>query len=91
MVRKLAFLLPAALFAVLLSARGKMRREGDLLKLYLVLYGVCRFLLEFVRERDLMFGGLSLVQWVCLLLMAVFSLELCLANRRSLSTMRLED
>ncbi len=81
----------AALFMVLLLARGKMRREGDLLKLYLVLYGVCRFSLEFVRERDLMFSGLSLVQWVCLFLMAVFSLELCLTNRRSLSTMRLED
>jgi phosphatidylglycerol:prolipoprotein diacylglycerol transferase len=61
-----ASLFAAALFGVLLAMRGRMPREGDLFRLYLVLFGAGRFGLEFLRERTVAFGGLSLAQWVCL-------------------------
>ncbi|MBI3721846.1 MAG: prolipoprotein diacylglyceryl transferase [Fimbriimonas ginsengisoli] len=55
-----------AVFALLLSLRDRMPREGDLFRLYLVLFGVTRFGLEFVRERDTRWLGLSAMQWLCL-------------------------
>jgi phosphatidylglycerol:prolipoprotein diacylglycerol transferase len=54
-----------AIFAVLLFLRDKMLREGDLFKCYLLLYGSSRFLIEFLREREIFAAGLSLVQWTC--------------------------
>jgi phosphatidylglycerol:prolipoprotein diacylglycerol transferase len=57
----------AAVLALgLYMVRNRMAREGDLFWLYLGFYGVGRFMLELVRERNLVTGGLSLVQWVCL-------------------------
>jgi phosphatidylglycerol:prolipoprotein diacylglycerol transferase len=57
-----------AIFAILLFLRDKMSREGDLFKCYLLLYGISRFAIEFLRERETTSGGLSLVQWACLAL-----------------------
>ena len=57
-------------FVALLLLRNRMPKEGDLFKLYLVLFGVTRFGLEFIRERPLVLGDLSLMQIVCLELFA---------------------
>ena len=46
--------------------RGGLRREGDLFRLYLILFGISRFLLEFVRWRESLVLGLSPMQWLCL-------------------------
>lgn len=56
----------ALIFVALLYARCILPREGDLFKLYLALYGVSRFGIEFWRERSIAFSGLSAAQWVCL-------------------------
>ncbi|HEX9998524.1 MAG TPA: prolipoprotein diacylglyceryl transferase family protein [Abditibacterium sp.] len=66
----------ALLFAVLWKLRAKLPREGDLFRLYLLLYGISRFSIEFVRQRDFIFGALSLVQVLCLgaAIYAAFSL-----------------
>jgi phosphatidylglycerol:prolipoprotein diacylglycerol transferase len=70
-----AWRLPAQLYAaaialviffVLFSLRARLPRQGDLFRLFLVLYGAGRFLLEFTRYRDRLFFGLDIAQWVCL-------------------------
>jgi len=62
----------AVVLAVLLCLRGRLWREGDLFRAYLVLYGAGRFGVEFFRVNDRLYAGLSLAQWV--------SLELALAG-----------
>ena len=56
----------ALIFAIVFATRDKWRREGDGFRLYLVLYGASRFVIEFWRERPLTWGDLSLVQLICL-------------------------
>lgn len=51
-------------------------REGDLFRLYLLLFGVTRFGLEFVRWRESLVWGLSPMQWFCLDLIVVASIAL---------------
>ena len=63
--------------------RDRLPREGDLFRLYLVLFGAGRFVLEFARERTLSFGGLSLAQWICLELIVVMAPALALSHRRA--------
>ena len=73
----------AALFVVLLALRERLSaREGDLFRLYLVLFCLGRFLLEFFRERSLVFAGLSLAQIVCLETAAAIALTYLLTQRR---------
>jgi len=47
---------------------GKSRRVGQISGLFLLGYGVCRFLVEFAREPDAFLGllglGLSMGQWL---------------------------
>lgn len=56
----------AAIFVLLWGRRDRVAREGELFALYLVLFGLSRFVLEFLRARDEFIGGLSLAQCVCL-------------------------
>lgn len=56
----------ALLFFLLWNLRDKLPREGDLFRLYLLLFGLSRFCIEFYREREMAFGQFSLVQLVCL-------------------------
>ncbi|MGH7198906.1 MAG: prolipoprotein diacylglyceryl transferase [Candidatus Omnitrophota bacterium] len=60
-----------ALSALLLylASRGK-RPDGGLFALYLLLYGVLRFLIEFWRGDQVLLGGLTVPQWMSLLLVA---------------------
>lgn len=53
------------IFGGLLGVKGRLRREGDLFRLYLILFGAARFGLEFLRERETLFYGLSPMQWLC--------------------------
>jgi phosphatidylglycerol---prolipoprotein diacylglyceryl transferase len=75
-------LVAAAIFGTLYIVRDRMPHEGDLFRLYLVLYGASRFGLEFLRERKIVFGGLSLAQWVCLELAIVAALVLAVSGHR---------
>jgi phosphatidylglycerol:prolipoprotein diacylglycerol transferase len=77
----------AVIFAVVMRARDHMTREGDLFRLYLVLFGVSRFALEFARERTIGLGGLSLAQWVSLEL-ALFGAYGLMRAARSLRAAR---
>jgi len=69
-----AFFEGVVLFAIFWTLRKKVPRDGSLLALYIVGYGVARFFIEFVREADpqlgLFWGYLTMGQILCLLMVA---------------------
>jgi phosphatidylglycerol:prolipoprotein diacylglycerol transferase len=69
-------LISLGIFLLLLKYRAKLPREGDLFKLYLLLFGSSRFLLEFLRQNDTFWFGLTPMQWFCLELMVVAGITL---------------
>lgn len=69
-----------ATFLGLLWLRPRLTREGDLFRVYLVIFGVTRFGLEFVRWRESLLFGLSPMQWFCLEM--VFGVAMAEAWRR---------
>ena len=77
-----AALLAAAIFIALWPLRAKLPREGDLFRLYLLLFAAGRFVLEFFRERPALWAGLSLAQWVCLEIAVSVALWNWLARRK---------
>ncbi len=63
-------------------------REGDLFRLYLLLFGVTRFGLEFVRWRESLVMGLSPMQWFCLDLVVVASIGLLRRKKHDVPELR---
>lgn len=55
-----------SIFLLLVFLRKKVKWEGDLFRIYVLLEGSSRFLLEFARDRTEIIYGLSMAQWVCL-------------------------
>lgn len=53
-------------FFLLLFLKNKVKYEGDLFRVYLLCYGVGRFVMEFFRVRSEVYFGLSMAQWVSL-------------------------
>lgn len=80
-----------AVFTLLLATRWRGMREGDLFRLYLVLFSLGRFALEFFRERTVAFGGLSIAQWVCLELAVTGCIALVLSRKRAVESSRMSD
>jgi phosphatidylglycerol:prolipoprotein diacylglycerol transferase len=72
--------------AMLVTLRKHTAREGDLFRWYLVLFGVSRLALEFVRERSVAFGGLSAMQWLCIELAVVGTIGLRRSRARRVET-----
>jgi phosphatidylglycerol---prolipoprotein diacylglyceryl transferase len=70
-----AFFEGIVLFSVLWFIRKKSPFDGFLLAVYLIGYGLVRFVIEFFREPDLhlgfIIGSLSMGQLLCILMMAV--------------------
>ena len=69
------------IMAILLAAYPRRKRKGDTGFLYMLLYGVGRFLIEFLRndERGAV-GGLSTSQFISLFIVAAGILLMC--NKR---------
>ena len=62
----------AAIFAVLLLAFRRKQFDGQILALYLALYGAARFAVEFVRDQPVNVAGvLTTSQFIALLLIAL--------------------
>jgi len=78
----------AAIFGLLLYLRDRMPREGDLFRLYLILWGASRFLIEFFRENEVLYHGLSMFQWIGLELVILFSIVLWISHHRIRLNMR---
>jgi phosphatidylglycerol:prolipoprotein diacylglycerol transferase len=57
------------LFAFLIARRKRIRFEGEISLLYLLLYGIGRYLIEFVREPGWMWMGLTSNQWLSIAIM----------------------
>ena len=79
----------AAMFGVLmwieLSPKRLLPRQGDLFRLYLLLFGATRFALEFVRWRETLLWGLSPMQWFCVELILYAAIGLGTSFRAQLS------
>ncbi|OGN89284.1 MAG: hypothetical protein A2158_01740 [Chloroflexi bacterium RBG_13_46_14] len=73
------------LFAFLWRRRYTSFRDGELFAMYLVVYAVIRFPLEFLRYQPtpLYFLGLTLVQWMCLAGALWFGYQLYLQRKRA--------
>jgi phosphatidylglycerol:prolipoprotein diacylglycerol transferase len=80
-----------AIFAALWSLRDRFPKEGELFRAYLVLYGLGRFGVEFLRERPIAFAGLSMAQLVCLEIAVSGALFLALGRRSAARPVPLED
>jgi phosphatidylglycerol---prolipoprotein diacylglyceryl transferase len=65
-----AFHLAAALGLAWLQRRGLLR--GQLIKIYIILYLIYRFLTELIRPEPVLALGLTGYQWACLGLVPVF-------------------
>lgn len=78
----------ASIFGFLLWLAPRLRREGDLFRAYLLLFGVTRFGLEFVRWRESVHFGLSSMQWFCLELIVFASVGLVRRNQYGVSQLR---
>lgn len=60
------------IFAILYRRFGRTHRAGQVIGLYLVLYSIARFIIEFFREHEQgLVGPFSLTQWIALGLLAV--------------------
>jgi phosphatidylglycerol:prolipoprotein diacylglycerol transferase len=55
------------LFIFLWSIKGKMKREGDLFRTYLIIYFTFRFFIEFIRTNQIFAFGLTGFQLVSVL------------------------
>ncbi|HSI73024.1 MAG TPA: prolipoprotein diacylglyceryl transferase family protein [Fimbriimonas sp.] len=69
----------AAMFVGLAWLYWKLNlKEGMLFRLYLLLFGASRFVIEFFRQRDSLIFGLSPMQWFCLELIVTAAVLLAL-------------
>jgi phosphatidylglycerol:prolipoprotein diacylglycerol transferase len=76
----------AVVFGFLLSIRSRVHREGDLFRLYLLCFGVSRFGLEFFRQNETFWWGLTPMQWFCLELVGYGLITLLLPRRQAAQT-----
>ncbi len=61
-----------AIFLFLYRQFGRSEKPGQILGLYLVLYSIARFIIEFFREHEQsLLGPFSLTQWIALGLLIV--------------------
>ncbi|HWA82780.1 MAG TPA: prolipoprotein diacylglyceryl transferase family protein [Fimbriimonadaceae bacterium] len=75
----------AVILGGLLLVRSRVTREGDLFKLYLLAFGASRFVLEFYRQNDTFWFGLTPMQWFCLELVVFGSVALARTRRQVLA------
>jgi phosphatidylglycerol:prolipoprotein diacylglycerol transferase len=71
-----------ATLAVVFAVRKHVRKEGDLFKVYLLLFGATRFAIEFLREGKPVWLGLTAMQFLCLELVIFCGLGLVISVRR---------
>ncbi len=57
------------MFTVLYSLRSRFKKPGQLFILFLIWYGLSRFVLDFVRLGDPQYFGLFINQWVSLIVL----------------------
>jgi phosphatidylglycerol:prolipoprotein diacylglycerol transferase len=72
----------AVTFVVLFLAKKRFP-EGGLFCLYLMSFGTYRLIIEFFRDRETSFAGLSVAQWVCTELIVSSVVLLAFRQRRA--------
>lgn len=81
-VQLIEALVEGILFIVLVQIDRK-KEKADLLKCYLILYAVCRFVLEFFRGDSIrgVYLGLSTAQWISLMILGFYAFSAVLGDR----------
>ncbi|MFO0760938.1 MAG: prolipoprotein diacylglyceryl transferase family protein [Byssovorax sp.] len=74
-------LLPLAIGAAHLA--GQSRRQGAMAGAAALGYALLRFPLDFLRESDIRFGGLTLAQWGCAALLIAGAVVAVISTRRA--------
>ncbi len=71
------------IFGILYRQFGKSHRPGNVIGLYLVLYSIARFIIEFFREHEQsLIGPFSITQWIALALL-LLGLGILLRGRQA--------
>lgn len=84
-------LMNLAIFGILLKLRGRVRPEGSPFLLYLIIYSVGRFFLQFLRlDSNTVFLSLNQPQWICLLVLVV-AVPMLVMRRRSLRAANIQS
>ncbi|MBV9303737.1 MAG: prolipoprotein diacylglyceryl transferase [Acidobacteriaceae bacterium] len=79
------------IFAVLYRQFTRGHRPGQVIGLYLVLYSVARFVIEFFREHEqALWGRFSITQWIALALLALGTIILFRAKRSAVASQQTE-
>lgn len=81
-------LVAALILGILFKLRDQLPREGDLFRLYLLLYGLSRFGIEEFRERHFVFASFSMVQLICLETAVVAAFALVFSWRQMTRTQK---
>jgi len=71
----------AIIFLILLAMRKHVAKDGDLFRVYLLCFGITRFLIEFLREGKPALWGLTAMQWLCIDLAFAGAVGLALSIR----------
>ncbi|RYZ80561.1 MAG: hypothetical protein EOO68_37165 [Moraxellaceae bacterium] len=72
----------ACIYGILRLLRDKMPCEGDLFKIYLLLFGASRFGMEFFRQRDVTLWHMSIVQLICFQVAVFVAINIVFSYRR---------
>ena len=85
-----SFLEGFVLFTLLWLLRNRVKKEGSISMLFLIFYGIFRFIIEFFREPDIQMGYylsfLTMGQILCLLMILSGTLLFLIKNRKSRKT-----
>lgn len=71
-----------AIFAVLMWLRGRITAPGELFPVFLLLYAVTRFALEFTRANETVALGLTKSQWFILAMFPLIAARMVVLARR---------
>ncbi len=80
-----------ALFFILISIEDKVEFKGGLFARYLMGYSGIRFVLEFFRDNDSYFAGLSYGQWVSLALVIVSAVFYSVVGSKTTANRKSQD
>ncbi len=71
-----------ATLGIVFAMRKHVRREGDLFKIYIIVFGITRFSIEFLREGKPVWLGLTAMQFFCLEMIMFCSFNLYFFSRK---------
>lgn len=87
-----AFLEGLCIFVILFTIRRKLKYQGELIGLYLLLYSIARFFVEFFREADFQIGyfyGISMGQILSIITFFIAIIFLFVIHKKAIKKQQL--